>query len=166
MDYNAASCLVRYCHISGKIFWNVNRRGRLAGSEAGRISQKGYIQISLYGRRYSAHRVAWLLYYGNWPKNFIDHINLNKSDNRICNLREATGSQNQHNRLAQHNNTSGYKGVSFNKFAKKWVAYIGDKGIRHHIGYFQTAEEAHLAYCRVAKDKHKGFMNDGINDKG
>ena len=88
-----------------------------------------------------------------------DHRDGNGLNNKRSNLREATKSQNMHNRMASVNNTSGFKGVSFSKFHQRWVAYIGFNGNKHHLGYFDTAEEAHVAYVEAAKRMHGEFAN-------
>lgn len=138
--------------------WNARFSGRPAFSVTG---QGGYLYGSILGARYLAHRVAWGLHTGSWPINCIDHVNGDPSDNRIGNLREATHSQNQHNRVAYKNNTSGYKGVSWNKGACKWQASIRLRGKLRNLGMFNCPKEAHAAYCRAAKELHGEFANGG-----
>lgn len=128
--------------------------------KAGRITgcnSNGYKVISINKKLYYAHRLAWLYVYGTWPAKDIDHINCNKSDNRLCNLREATHSQNKCNIGRKRNNKSGYKGVSWHKGAKKWDAKIRANGSRIYIGLFDTAEEASEAYERYARNLHGEF---------
>ncbi len=86
-----------------------------------------------------------------------DHINNDKLDNRKCNLRTATKSQNDCNRRRQRNNTSGFKGVSFHKSSGKWTARIALHRKMHNLGLFPTPELAHKAYCKAAKELHKEF---------
>lgn len=94
----------------------------------------------------------------------VDHINGNGLDNRRDNLRPATTAQNQWNTEKQANNTSGYKGVTYDKRARKWKAYIGVNGKRLHLGYFSTAEEAAIAYNDAASVAHGEFAyRNGIN---
>lgn len=88
-----------------------------------------------------------------------DHINGDKLDNRKCNLRSCTNSQNHMNRGCQSNNASGYKGVDWKKAAQKWRASIKSDGKRRHLGYYDTAEAAHAAYKREAKISFKEFCN-------
>jgi hypothetical protein len=89
--------------------------------------------------------------FGYIPDGFnLDHINGNKTDNRLCNLRLATNSQNQQNRPAPQNNTSGYRGVTWHKSANKWMARICHNGIRKTLGFFETAEEAYEVYKSTA----------------
>ncbi len=94
----------------------------------------GYIIIQINKKKYRAHRLAWLYVYGVWPKEFIDHINGIKNDNRLVNLREASALENTFNQKIKSNNTSGYKGVVWNKQNKKWVARIKVKGKYKFLG--------------------------------
>lgn len=112
------------------------------GSVPGGISPQGYRQIGVYGRTYPAHRLAWLLTYGVWPADDIDHINRNRDDNRITNLRLATRSENLHNTGAQPNNTSGHKGVNWHKRACKWEARICVHRKQKHLGFYANIEDA------------------------
>lgn len=150
--------LLDYDPETGIFVWKVSRRKRLQGVKAGRISNKGYVQISIDDKRYSAHRLAWLVYYGEFPNGWLDHINRNKSDNRISNLRIATNQQNQFNQGLPSNNTSGFKGVVWNKNQGKWNAAMTLNGKRHHLGTFETKEEASAAYEKFAKEKQGDFM--------
>ena len=113
------------------------KAGDVAGSPSG-----GYLQIMVQSRDYKAHRLAWLHFHGVWPKYQIDHINRNKTDNRIANLREVTNKQNQQNRSKSSTNTSGHPGVSWNKQNAKWQAYITHNQKNLHLGYFTDIEEA------------------------
>jgi hypothetical protein len=138
------------------IFINVVQRARSIkiGSAAG-WDDNEYIRIEIDNKTYRAHRLAWLYIYGNFPKKGIDHINGNKADNRLINLREASDLQNGQN---QHNptkrNTSGYLGVSWSKRENKFVAQIRVNGKGRQIGFFNTAEEAHEAYLKAKKQDH------------
>jgi len=88
----------------------------------------------------------------------VDHINHDTLDNRKSELRLCTRSENGRNRGAQENNTSGYKGVYWHKPMGKWCAAIKLKGKRIYLGYFQTPEEAHSAYCKAAQELHGDFL--------
>lgn len=134
---------------------------------AGRPHPKGYIQITLEGKSFLAHRLAWVYVNGYWPENQIDHINCIKTDNRIENLREATNSENHMNKPIQSNNKSGFKGVHYAVNNSKWVAYIqipkGHKDIgkrttnRIHLGSFLTKDEAVKARLEAESLYHKDF---------
>lgn len=97
-----------------------------------------------------AHRAAWLLHYGSWPEHEIDHIDGNRSNNAISNLRPATHTQNQWNKRICARNKSGYRGVHFMKANGKFRAQIVTNGVRRHVGLFDTAEQAHAAYIAAA----------------
>jgi len=130
-------------------------RGHLVGSVAGTKTLSGYSKIVIGGREYRAHRIAWLWMTGAWPKGEIDNINLDKSDNRWCNLRLATGSQNTANTRAKPFNKSGVKGVCWHKLARKWRATITVNRKQHHLGFFCTLESAAAAYAAAA-EQHFG----------
>ena len=104
-----------------------------------------------------AHRLVWLYVYGKFPSNAIDHINTIGNDNRFSNLREVTNSQNQMNRKNQKNNTSGYKGVCYEKLTNKWRATIGLNNKLKSIGNFDTKEEAAEAYRKASALLHGEF---------
>ena len=131
---------------------------------AGSYNQKGYLRIELQGRRFVASRLAWFLYYGKWPEKTVDHINGNPSDDRIDNLRLATGSEQQWNKGINRNNTSGVKGVSLNKRRAEaglspWEVYITVCYRRIHIGFFETFEDATMARQKAAMNYHGSFSN-------
>lgn len=121
------------------------------------INSSGYHAGTLLNRRYLAHRVVWAMEYGSWPDSFIDHINRDKTDNRIENLRLASNSENMMNTDAYSSNKSGYKGVSFKPSKGKWVAQIGFRNTKKHIGYFDTPQEASKAYQEVSKQMHGSY---------
>ena len=123
------------------------------GAVAGTINNKGYRQIMIKGRHYKAHRLVFLYHYGSLPMDGteVDHINNVKDDNRFSNLRLCTHQQNLMNQRKPSTNKSGHKGASFYKPTGKFVASIGINGTKKNLGYFNTAEEAHEAYCVAAK---------------
>lgn len=116
---------------------------------------KGYYRVAVDSQRYLAHRVAWLYVNGRWPDGVIDHINGNRSDNRIENLRDGTQAQNMQNRRkAQSNCISGILGVHLHRETGRWVARLQTGGVGRHIGLFATKEEAHEAYLREKRKFH------------
>jgi hypothetical protein len=136
---------------TGAFTWLVSTaRHRRIGDVAGCVKD-GYRQIGIDGRRYRAHRLAWLWMTGEWPSAEIDHINGDPADNRIANLRPATSSQNKANARKRSRNTSGWKGVSWHARDRKWRAMIGVAGRQQHLGYFDCPAEAHAAYVRAAE---------------
>ena len=136
--------------------WNTRYAGKPAGTVVG-----VYRRILIRKRRYVASRLAWLWFYGKWPKDFVDHANENKQDDRISNLRAATKSQNTANMGPPSHNTSGLKGASWETRAGKWKAQICFQGKHRWLGYFETAEEAHEAYCHEAVRLHGEFAKSG-----
>lgn len=122
-----------------------------AGDIAGSPDGHGYLQIRLQRRLHQAHRLAWLYIHGSWPTDQIDHINRNRSDNRIANLRDVSSRQNLQNAGKRSNNTSGCPGVSWYKQNSKWVAQITHNYKHTHLGYFTDIEEAIAA--RKAAEK-------------
>lgn len=149
LDYDAAT---------GEMHWKIwPRTGRPCGREIVTTNAQGYRVVTLMGRQYRVHRVAWLMMYGKWPSELLDHANGKRTDNRLVNLREANRSENNRNRGMSRNNTSGFKGVSYDRDRKKWQAKIwrGNKAI--HLGRYLTAQEAFAAYCKASREYHGEF---------
>lgn len=130
---------------------------RFAGKKAGSMNQNGYVDISVMGRKYRAHRLAWLYMTGDWPSSQIDHINRMRSDNRFENLRECSYQQNQANTLLRRLNTSGFKGVSLCKVTQRWRARIRINGKVKCLGRHPSPEDAHKAYTTASKSVHGEF---------
>ena len=117
----------------------------------------GYRRVSFDSERYLAHRVAWLYVHGHWPVYDIDHINGNKDDNRIENLRDVEDVVNKQNlRKARANNRSGYLGVTTHIPGRQWRASVHLNGKRHHIGLYDSPEKAHQAYLIAKRRIHEG----------
>jgi hypothetical protein len=127
----------------------ISNIGKVVGGRS-----NGYIQLDLDGKKFYAHQLAWFYMTGEWPS-MIDHVNLDRADNRFINLRIASHNENQHNKTVQKNNTSGFKGVY--KARNKWSARIMVDGKRYDLGLYLTAEEAGSAYASAAKKYHKEF---------
>lgn len=134
---------------TGSFMWLTPRPKIKVGSVAGTV-QRGYWMIHFSGVDYHAHRLAWLHMTGEWPAGEVDHINRNRLDNRWDNLRDASRSQNIANVGLLSSNTSGFKGVSYNKLTGKWEAYIRAERRRFHLGLHLTPEEAAAAYDAAA----------------
>lgn len=114
---------------SGAKMFNV----RYAGKPAGCLTEKGYYKVRVGGKKYYAHRVAWAIHYGEWPKDCLDHINHNGTDNRIENLRSVSRAENAKNRPPQKNSKF-FVGVYWHKECSKWAAGISHKGQPIHLG--------------------------------
>ena len=142
--------LIYYDPETGDFTWKVNRGKAALGKLAGHIcfkNTKQYRIIGVNGRIDRAHRLAWLYMTGSWPADEIDHINGDRSDNRIENLRVATPSENQHNQKS-------VKGFYFHKRDKKFIARIKADGKQIHIGHYETEELAREAYLEAKAKYH------------
>ena len=150
LDYNSTN---------GELRWKIKRNGGAkAGDLAGHISKRGYRRIKIGGRHRMAHRIVWAITYGDTPEDLqIDHINGNKLDNRLQNLRLCSSAENCSNRAANSRNQSGYKGVYWWKTRQAWRADIRSNGKQYYLGTFSTPELAHMAYCKAAAELHGDF---------
>jgi hypothetical protein len=149
MTQDELKALVVYDAETGRFTATANRVGVEAGRELGGITAHGYVQMGLHGKIYYAHRLAWFYVHGRMPSE-IDHINRNRSDNRLANLREVTRSQNNMNRLGKPSR-SNHPGVWKNKSG--WCAVIRVGGQRRYLGNFRTIEQASLAYQAAQMDR-------------
>lgn len=144
-----------YDPMTGVFSWKFARRGVRAGSTPGSILQNGYSYIRVDRTSYLTHRLVWLWVNGCWPDNHIDHIDGNRTNNRIENLRDASRSiNNQNQRRAHLRSTSTMLGVYKDK--KKWNAKIGLDGEVYNLGNYSTKEEAHEAYLGAKRLIHPG----------
>jgi HNH endonuclease/AP2 domain len=163
MTAEEARQLFTYNEETGELHWTRDVRPRAKkGEVAGFICPAdGYRRIGYKGSINLGHRVMWLFHMGRWPHKFLDHIDGNRANNRIENLREASRTDNNRNVAIQRNNTSGYKGVSLMRRDNVWVAQITVNRKNYFLGRFATPEEAHAAYCKAAKELHGEFANTG-----
>lgn len=161
-----AKTILDYNESSGILTWKkrppINRGNNIFNSLfpreiAGFTSSEGYTILKIMGVRYPAHRVIWLMVYGNWPVNQIDHINRKRGDNRLVNLRSATNSQNQMNASVRSDNPIGIRGISWDKDARKWRAQINKNGRRINLGRFKTINEAQTVYMQAARKTYGEF---------
>lgn len=149
--------LLDYNPETGDFYWLKHRGTVTSGTKAGCVNKAiGYVQIGVNLVRYYGHRLAWLHYYGEWPANEIDHVNGDRADNRISNLREATSGQNKLNKGARSDNLCGLKGAYLHA-PGKWRARIKANGIITDLGCYNSPEEAHRAYCKAALKLHGEF---------
>lgn len=142
---------------TGNLFWKQSRGTKKVGSIAGYFDIHGYVCVKLHKKQYRAHRLAWFFHYGEMPVDDIDHIDGNKSNNKISNLRLATEQLNQWNHTKPRvTNSTGYLGVS--KYRNKYIASIKANYKSKRLGVFDTSELAHQAYLKAKQILHKGAI--------
>lgn len=152
-----ARLLLSYDPETGSFIWRARVGPRATvGKSAVMKGPGGYGCISLLGKTHYAHRVAWLVTYGSWPDEQIDHINGKRRDNRIANLRDVTHAENCQNKreALPTNKSSGLLGVSWCKIMKRYLASIGVDGECIRLGYFDDPGEAHAAYVAAKRERH------------
>lgn len=151
---------VEYCPKTGDFRWRRWRPGRRQDLSAGTIMGVGYLAIGFRGKTYYAHRLAWLYVYGKWPENYIDHINHDKLDNRIENLKDVSFLANMRNLGRQCNNKTGVTGVSWDSQRGKWYAWIKGKDKTISLGRHTTLFDAACAR-KSAEQKYGYHPNHG-----
>lgn len=163
--------LMTYNPDTGKLFWKERPKelfkypaqadrwnNHYAGKEAFTpTNSTNYHTGAIWGKMLLAHRVAWAIHYGQWPDQFLDHINGVRTDNRICNLREATQAENRCNAVVGSNSASGVKGVRWDARESKWQARVTVSRKQKHLGYFDNIEDAAAAYAAGAAKYHGEF---------
>lgn len=143
--------LVKYQPRTGKFIRTMPGRHCATGDVLGSLDKSnGYVRVTIEGKKYWAHRLAWFYTLGAWPEKQIDHKDTNRANNKWSNLRIATQTQNNGNCVLPKTNTSGFKGVSFDTRRKCFVAQIGHQGKNHYLGRFIKAEDAALKYDKAA----------------
>lgn len=156
MDAETLRSILDYNPETGAFTWKVRPSARtFAGDVAGCLDKEGYRILKYRRKIYFQHRLAWLYVHGEWPKHSIDHINGAKSDNRIANLRDVTGSQNMQNQLRpMATNRSGFLGVRVGKRGNRFGALININGKQKRLGWFDTPEQAHEVYMNAKAVHH------------
>lgn len=171
--------LLRYEPDTGKLFWRERTpdmfegnkvraelgcarwNGKNAGKQAFTANgSRGYKVGAVFGTMYLAHRVIWAIFYGHWPKDQIDHINGDRTDNRIENLRDVSLAENRKNMKIPSHNSSGIIGVHWHRAASKWTAQIKVDGCTKHLGLFEGINEA-IAARKAAEVKYGFHENHG-----
>lgn len=147
--------VLNYDPVTGCFTWLVNRRGGArAGCRAGYAHPEDHrVAIGVDGRLYRAYRLAWFYMTGEWPPvgYEVEHKDTNSLNDSWDNLRLATRSQNAANARRRAKNTTGFKGVTYDPRRKKYAGQIGYGRKTYFLGYHDTPEAAHVAYCREAK---------------
>lgn len=155
IDVERVRALFDYDRQTGTFRWKVRLGTARPGSLAGCKSGCGYTQIGIDGTYYLAHRMAWALENGDDPSAYIDHINGDRRDNRIANLRLTSIAQNaQNQRRPQAGNKSGFLGVEYDRRRAKYRSSIQTEDGRMFLGYFETAEAASEAYLTKKREVH------------
>lgn len=151
---------VAYSPETGRLTWKLCRDSSKIGKEAKSLDVGGYVQVNICGTIVKGHRLAWFLYFGVWPNGQIDHINGDRADNRIENLRCVSNQLNcQNQRNGVRANKTGLLGVHVNHNAhplRRYRAKIQINGAQIHLGGHPTAEEAHAAYVSAKRKLHAG----------
>lgn len=153
MDQTKLKTRLEYDPLTGEFTWI---SGHFKGKIAGTTTSNGYVQINISGHFYLAHRLAYLYMTGKWPVQ-IDHKDEYRSNNKWENLRNATHSQNKMHTPIQINNTSGYKGVTYDARRNKYAANIKRDNVSRFLGYFDMPEDAYQAYVEAASILHGEF---------
>ena len=148
----------RFEYQDGKLFYKKSEGCMKQGSEVGTVDKGGYLKTLIKRKPYRLHRIIFMMHHGYLPE-FIDHIDGNTLNNRIENLREATHSQNQHNRKINKNNSTGVKGVTWYGNRNSFKARCCVNGKSHHVGYFKKLEDAEKAIKSFRIEHHNDFAN-------
>jgi hypothetical protein len=157
--------VLRYDANTGLLYWTVHiYRIKKPGDLAGHHNAAGYITVRFDRVNYLAHRIAWYLHTGTDPGVLqVEHVDTDRTNNKIENLRLATALQNSWNKSKRAGTSSQYKGVAFYARHGKWLSQIRANGKTTHLGYFTDELEAHRAYYLAAVEMHGEFANFGEN---
>ncbi|RUT65187.1 hypothetical protein CKG00_01270 [Morganella morganii] len=164
IDIDLLRDIVTYNRETGEFFWRNRPRSlfksdrsykifntRYAGKKCGALTN-GYLAVGFNNSLFYCHRLAWAIHYGYWPDTDIDHINMDKTDNRISNLRLVNRRGNMSNISVTKGNSSGFIGVHWAKRERKWLASITVNKKTQFIGYFECKKDAALAYNEKAAE--------------
>jgi hypothetical protein len=161
LTFEKANALLRYYPDTGLLYWKVAKGVRRAGDIAGRVDSKGhYLWTVIDGVKYANHRLAWLLTHHQFPLDQLDHINRDKQDNRLDNLRECSMAENCQNRAIYQTNQWGFAGVAISR--NKYKAVIQVDGVKKSIGVWNSPEEAHAVYLAVKDALHPFAMRKNL----
>lgn len=146
--------LLHYEPESGVFTWRVKKCRAEAGSVAGTPHNAGYTTLKIDGVKYLRHRCVWLYEYGRWPVEEIDHMDGNRGNDRLSNLRECTSSENKQN-LAERTRRKAGTLLGAILTRGRWKAQIRSQGVVHCIGHYDTEDQAHHAYLLAKRQIHK-----------
>lgn len=159
VEHDELKQLVEYDDATGLLRWRVSRAGGAkAGDIVGSFDSQGYMRTRICGKPCLLHRLVWFYVHGSWPKGVIDHVNGDRADNRITNLRDVSNAANvQNQKKAQRSNKStGMLGVTPIQRSKLLAAKIVVNGRSLYLGAFATPELAHEAYVQAKRIHHEG----------
>lgn len=158
MNLELAQSLFDYA--DGVLIWKKSSGTVKAGTPVNSVSNRGYVVVQVNGKRYLAHRIIWLLVYGRLPV-MLDHIDGNKQNNTIGNLREVNNTLNHWNERRRSTNKSGHKGVWWHKQSKRWEAACRVSGKQVTIGRYERVEDAVEAVKQFREQQHGQYANHG-----
>lgn len=162
LTYKRLCEVLQYDPDTGLLYWKIDMGSRAKmGNIAGTLNKIGYFVIRIDGNLYLAHRLSYMIHYKTIIIDEVDHIDGNRSNNIITNLRECDRSKNNHNRQIGRDNTSGVKGVFWNAKRNKFVVKIRINNHQKHIGYFDLIEDAISAIQKAREELHGEFANHG-----
>lgn len=146
-----------FVYKDGNLFWKIkpNKSVRL-GDSIGCANGKGYLVVRLNRKLYTVHRVIFSMFNGYFPE-YVDHIDGNPLNNKVTNLRECNAAENGWNSKLSSKNTSGVKGVSFDRTSKKWRARLCTNRANTHLGLYPTIKEAEVAVIKARSERHREF---------
>jgi hypothetical protein len=146
-----------FTYKDGNLFWKRQPSRRITvGSIAGNLTERGYIQVKVFNKRFYAHRIIFFMFNGYFPQE-LDHIDGNKSNNRIENLRDSTKSQNNMNSKKRKDNTSGTKGITWDKRCNKWKVQGQANNIKYYLGRYDDMELAKKVIYEFRKQHHNEY---------
>lgn len=160
LQANELPDLFLYDPLTGEVVWKKRFSNRIKADLRLGKNSKGYVSVYVKGRNYAAHRIAWAMHYGAFPDGPLDHINGDRADNRICNLRVVTTSENQKNTRLDRRNKSGVSGVRFRSDRQLWEASIRSDRKLIHLGRFRNFDDA-VSIRRKAEVEYGFHANHG-----
>ena len=160
-NLNQQELLEFFEYKNGDLYYKKPRSRIKVGDIAGNLNKDGYRQVKIGNKSYKVHRIIFLMHYGYLPPQ-VDHINGNRSDNCIENLRPATNSTNQYNRKPQKSNTTGYKNIHFCNRSQKYVVSFRIDGKLLNFGSYKELNDAKNIAMQKRIELHKEFANHGF----